>query len=88
MLVLSAVYHGLEPLSGQAKHYSIAICCFSAKHSILMSKSKDWLNLNQDDASDVSPRTVAAVIKIQLVVVIQGGHHHHHHLIERNLLSP
>jgi hypothetical protein len=52
-----------------------------------MSKSKYWLNLNQDDASDVSPRTVAAVIKIKLVVVIQSGHHHHH-FIERNLFSP
>ena len=87
VLVLSAVYHGFEPLSGQAKHYSIAICCFSVKHSILMSKSKYRLNLNQDDASDVSPRTVDAVIKIQLVVEIQSGHHHHH-LIERNLFSP
>jgi hypothetical protein len=39
----SAVKGGFEPLSGQTKDYKIGICCFSAKHAALRSKSKDWL---------------------------------------------
>jgi hypothetical protein len=34
VLVLSAV--------DQTKDYKIGICCFSAKHAALRSKSKDW----------------------------------------------
>ena len=30
-----------EPRSGQIENYNIGICCFSAKHAVLMSKSKD-----------------------------------------------
>ena len=30
-----------EPWSGQIENYNIGICCFSAKHAALMSKSKD-----------------------------------------------
>ena len=37
-----------EPQSGQTKDYKIGICCFSAKHAALQSKSKDWLDQNQD----------------------------------------
>jgi hypothetical protein len=33
-----------EPQSGQTKNYKIGICCFSAKHAALQSKSKDWLD--------------------------------------------
>ena len=32
---------GLESLSGQTKDFNIGICCFSAKHAALTSKSKD-----------------------------------------------
>ena len=32
-----------DPQSGQTKDFYIGICCFSAKHIALMSKSKDWL---------------------------------------------
>jgi len=52
MLALSAVYHGLEPRSGQAKDYKIGVYCFSAKHSALRRKSKDWLTRNQDNVSE------------------------------------
>jgi hypothetical protein len=48
---LSVVDHGFEPWSGQAKDYKIGICCFSAKHAALRSKSIDWLAQNQDNAS-------------------------------------
>jgi hypothetical protein len=37
-----------EPQSGQTKDYKIGICCFSAKHAALQSKSKDWLDQNRD----------------------------------------
>ena len=43
--VISRVF---EPRSGQTRDYKIGICCFSAKHSDLRSKNKDWLAHNQD----------------------------------------
>ena len=44
VLALSAVDRGFESQSGQTKDYKIGICCFSAKHAALRSKSKDWLD--------------------------------------------
>ena len=35
--------------SGQIKDYKIGICCFSAKHTTIRSKSKDWLAQNQNN---------------------------------------
>ena len=35
------VDRAFEPRSGQTENYNIGICCFSAKHAALMSKSKD-----------------------------------------------
>jgi len=43
MLASSAVDRGFGPRSGKTKDYKIGICCFSAKHAALRSKSKDWL---------------------------------------------
>jgi hypothetical protein len=40
MLALSVVGRGFKPQSGQTKDYAIGICCFSAKHTVLMRKSK------------------------------------------------
>ena len=51
MLASSAVCHGFELRSGQTKNYKISICCFSAKHAALRSKSKVWLARNQDNVS-------------------------------------
>ena len=48
MLVLSAVDRGFQPRSGQTKDYNIGICCFSASHSALRRKNKDWLGWNRD----------------------------------------
>jgi hypothetical protein len=58
VLASSAVYHGLEPRSGQTKDYKIGICCFSAKHAALRSKSKDWLARNQNDVSEWSDMSI------------------------------
>jgi hypothetical protein len=53
--------------------YKIGICCFSAKHTALRRKSKDWLARNQNNVSewsDMSTRWLlfqwASIIKIQL----------------------
>ena len=48
----SAVDRGFEPRSGQTKDYTIGICCFSAKHTALRRKSKDWLAHNQNNLSE------------------------------------
>ena len=54
ILALSAIVYGFEPRSGQTKDYKIGIYCFSAKHTALRSKSKDWLAQNQDNVSEWS----------------------------------
>ena len=41
------------PRSGQTEDYRIGICCFSAMHTVLRRKSKDWLDQNQDNVSRV-----------------------------------
>ena len=73
VLALSVVDRGLDPRSGQTKDYKIGICCFSAKHTALRRKNKDWLSRNQDNVSkwhDMSTRELlflwASTIKIQL----------------------
>ena len=54
MLAWSVVYRGFEPCSGQTKDYKISICSFSAKHTALRRKSKDWLARNQNNVSERS----------------------------------
>ena len=51
VLASSAVDHEFEHRSGQTKDYEIGICCFSAKHTSLRGKSKDWLARYQDNVS-------------------------------------
>ena len=48
----SYTYFSFESRSGQTKDYTIGICCFSAKYTALMRKSKGWLARNQDDVSE------------------------------------
>jgi hypothetical protein len=62
---------------GQTKDYRINICCFSAEHAALMSKSKDWLGQNQNNVcewSDMSTRGLyiqwASTIEIQLSMLV------------------
>jgi hypothetical protein len=52
VLASSVVDCGFEPRSGQTKDYTIGICCFSAKHTALRRKSKDWFARNQDNVSE------------------------------------
>jgi hypothetical protein len=47
VLASSVVDHGFENRSDQTKDYEIGIYCFSAKHTALMRKNKDWLDRNQ-----------------------------------------
>jgi hypothetical protein len=77
MLASSTVDRGFEPRSGQTKDYKIGIFCFSAKHTALRKKSKDWLARNQinvSEWSDMSNRGLlfqwASTIKIQLRVLV------------------
>ena len=57
VLASSAIDGGFDPLSGQTKDYKFGICCFSAKHAALRSRSKDWL----DRERHVYPQTVVSV---------------------------
>jgi hypothetical protein len=77
VLALSTIYCGFEPWSGQTKEYKIGICCFSAKHAALRSKSKDWLAWNQNKVSKWSGISTcgllfqwASTIKVQLSVLV------------------
>ena len=54
MLASSVVDRRFEPRSSQTKDYKIGICCFSAKHTALKRKSKDWLARNQNNVSEWS----------------------------------
>jgi hypothetical protein len=56
------VDRGLKPLSGQAKDYKIGICCFSAKHTALRSKSKNWLARNQNNMSEWSDMSICELL--------------------------
>jgi hypothetical protein len=51
VIASSAVDREFEHLSGQTKDYEIGICCYSAKHTALRRKSKDWLARNQEYVS-------------------------------------
>jgi len=52
VLASSMVDRGFAHRSDQTKDYKICICCFSAKHTTLGRKSKDWLARNQDNLSE------------------------------------
>jgi hypothetical protein len=77
VIASSAVYRGFEPRSDQTKDYKIGICSFSAKHTALRRKSKDWLARNQNNVSEWSGMSIrglmfqwSSTIKIQLIVLI------------------
>ena len=38
--------------SNKPKNYAIPTCCFSAMHTVLRGKSKNWLARNQDNVSE------------------------------------
>jgi hypothetical protein len=76
VLASSAADREFKPRSAQAKDYMNGICCFSAKHTALMRKSKEWLARNQDYLSEWGYMSIrgllfqwaSATIKIQLSV--------------------
>jgi len=86
MLISSAIDHGaylqcyrswVEPRCVQTKDCNIGICCFSAKHTALRRKSKDWLAQNQNNVSrgelHIYPQIVVSVswhYKIQLNLLV------------------
>ena len=52
MFTSSVVDRGFEPRSDKTKDYKIGICCFSAKHALLGSKSKDLLDRDRVNLSE------------------------------------
>jgi hypothetical protein len=54
VLASSVVDRRFELRSGQTKDYKIGTCWFSAKHSALKRKIKDWLAQNQHNVSEWS----------------------------------
>ena len=76
-LASSAVDRLFEPLSGQTKDYTIGMCCFSAKHTALRRKNKDWLARIHDNVSEWGDMTIhrllfqwTSTIKLQLGMLI------------------
>ena len=51
VLASSAVDREFESRSGQTNDYNNSICCFSAKHTAVRRKSKDWQARDQDNGS-------------------------------------
>jgi hypothetical protein len=78
--VIVSVVEGLEcgiSWVRQTKDYKIGICCFSAKHTTLRRKSKNWFVQNPNNVSkwsDMSSRGLlfqwASTIKIQLSLLV------------------
>jgi hypothetical protein len=62
MLELSVVDRWIEPQSDQPKDYEIGICCFSAKHTALRRKSKDWSARNQNNVSEWSDMSTRGLL--------------------------
>jgi hypothetical protein len=59
ILASSVVDREFKPRSGQTKDYKIGICCFSAKHTAVRRKSKDWLVRNQNNVSAFTNRMLS-----------------------------
>ena len=62
VLVSSVVERGFETWSSQTNDYEIGICCFSAKHTALRRKSKDWLARNQNNVSEWSNMSACGLL--------------------------
>ena len=62
VLVSSVVDRGFESRSGQTKDYEIDICWFSAKHTALRRKSKDWLARNQHNVSEWGDMSIRGML--------------------------
>ena len=88
MLASSMVNCGFEPWSGQTTDYKIGICCFSAKHAPLRSKSKDCVAQYQANVSEWGDMSINelwfqwASTKNPSISVGQLQSGPHHNLIE------
>jgi hypothetical protein len=52
VLASSMVDRGFDPRSYRTKVYKIGMCVYSAKHTSIRRKSKDWLTRKQDNVSE------------------------------------
>ena len=85
VLTSSVIDSKFEPLSCQTKDCKIGICCFSAKHTALRRKSKDWLARNQDNVSECGNMSICGLVLVsqhyknptKRVDLVQSGPHHH-----------
>ena len=87
VLASSVVDRLFEPGSGQTRDNKIGMCCFSAKHAVLRSKSRDWLVRNQNNVSEwaISYVYLRKVVSVSYhyanpakrVGLVQSGPHHH-----------
>ena len=62
VLATGVVDRAFESRSAQTKVFKIGICCYSAKHAVLISGSKDWLALNQEDVSEWSDMSILGLL--------------------------
>jgi hypothetical protein len=62
VLASSAVDRGFVPRSGQTKDYKIVIGCFSAKHTALRRKNKEWFSRNQDNVSECGDMSIRGLL--------------------------
>ena len=52
-------------VKSQTNDYKIGICCFSANHAALRSKSKDWLTRNQDNVSEWGGMSIHRLVSVR-----------------------
>jgi hypothetical protein len=62
VLASGVVDRGFEPRSGQTKDCKIGIRCFSANHTALRRRSKDWLARNQNNVSEWSDMSTCGLL--------------------------
>ena len=85
VLASSVVDRGFKSRSDQIKDNQIGICCFSTKHAVFRSNSKDWLTRNQDNVfewSDISAHKLLFSEQIHVDPIkgaglVQSGHYYH-----------
>jgi hypothetical protein len=68
VLANSAIDNGFGPRMGEIKDNKISICCFSAKHTALKSKSKYWLARNQVNVSEWSDMSTSELCFSELAL--------------------
>ena len=62
VLSSSAVDREFEAQSGQTKDYKSGVYCFSAKHTALRRKNKDWLAEDQDNVSELGGISIRGLL--------------------------